>query len=346
MRKTFKYRLYPTRGQRGRLDSILEQCRRVYNQTLAVRKAAWEERGETLSLYDTNKLLVGWKKEQPELKAAYSQCLQEAQARVDRAFKAFFRRVGAKETPGYPRFKGRGRYASFTFKQNEFGFRLPDSEGGRLHLAGVGAVQIRLHRSIEGEVKTLTVRRDALGNWYAAFSCEVEPEPLPPTGEVVGIDLGLTHFATLSDGEQVPNPRFFRRDETALAKAQRRLSSAEEGTREWARRRQAVAHIHKRIANRRDNFAHQLSRRLVDGYDLICLEDLDIQDMQQDNPRGVAETGAAHGVQSGRGWSPCRAGGPTRHHADMFGVWRIGPKGIVRPCPSVSSLCVRTRPRP
>ncbi|MEZ4735511.1 MAG: transposase [Caldilineaceae bacterium] len=118
MRLTYKYRLNPTKAQRTALENILEQCRRVYNQTLGYRKDAYEQNGQSVSLYGTNKLLTQWKKDRPELKQVHSQVLQNVQERVDLAFKAFFRRVKAGETPGFPRFKGYGRYDSFTFKQS------------------------------------------------------------------------------------------------------------------------------------------------------------------------------------------------------------------------------------
>jgi len=165
--------------------------------------------------------------------------MQNVQERVDLAFKAFFCRMKAGEKPGYPRFRGYGRYDSFTFKQS--GFQLL---GNGLHLSKIGVVKIVLHRPVEGRLKTLTIQRDAVGNWYACLACEVEPKPLPCNDLAIGIDVGLESFATLSNGDRIANPRFFRQDEIALAKAQRNLSSAKKGTSERTRRRKAVAHIH------------------------------------------------------------------------------------------------------
>ncbi len=276
--KTFKYRLQPSRSQRTQLAQTLELCRWVYNETLAIRKNTWEQDRKSLSLYDTNKLLTGWKREHPELVGVHSQVLQNVQERVDLAFKAFFRRVKAGEKPGYPRFRGMGRYDSFTFKQ--FGFKLHDNG---LLLSKIGVIKIILHRPIEGCIKTLTVRCDQVGNWYACFSCEVKPEPLPFNDLVVGIDMGLNSFARFSTGEGIANPRFFRRDERELAKAQRKLSKAEKGTPEREKRRKAVTHIHQRIANRRKDFAHQCSRDLVDRFGCLVFENLHIQNMLQNH---------------------------------------------------------------
>ena len=268
MRKAYLFRLNPSHHQRTLLLKTLDACRWEYNETLAIRKNTWEQEKKTLSLYETNKLLTGWKVEKPELIEVHSQVLQNVQARVDLAFQAFFRRVKAGQTPGYPRFRGRGRYDSITFKQS--GFRICEQ---KLVLSKIGAVKIVLHRPMEGQIKTLTVRRDRVGNWYACFACEVPEHPLSMCESVVGVDVGLESFITLSNGEKVGNPRFFRKDELALAKAQRRLSKAEKR----GKRRKAVAQIHQRIANRRKDFSHQLSRQLVNNYGVIVFEKLNEQ---------------------------------------------------------------------
>lgn len=286
--KTFKYRLRPSPRQRTKLIQTLELCRWVYNETLATRKNSWELDRKSLSMYDTHKLLTSWKCEHPELRDAYTQVLQDAQARVDLAFKAFFRRVRAGEKPGYPRFRGYGRYTSFTFKQH--GFKLLTNG---LLLSKFGLVKIILHRPVEGKIKTLTIQRDTIGNWYACFSCEVEPKSLPFNDQAVGVDVGLETFATLSNGFKVVNPRFFRRDENELAKAQRKLAKAEKGTPEYQRRRKVVQHIHQRIANRRRNFVHKLSRELVNSFGIISFEKLSSKSMLQNHSLAKSITDAA-----------------------------------------------------
>jgi putative transposase len=278
MRKAYSYRIYVTRGQRRILEQQLDASRWVYNQMLATRRDAWEQDGRSLGLYDLINLLPQWKAERPDLNIVHSQVLQNIAQRVHLAFQAFFRRVKAGEDPGYPRFKGQGRYDSLTYPQYGNGVRL---DGDRLILSKVGAVHVVLHRPIEGTIKTVTVRRSSTGKWFASFSFERPdvPADLPPEPNVVGVDVGLEKFATLSTGEQIANPRFFRKDERALAKAQRRLSKAEQGTPERQKRRKGVAHIHERIKNRRKDFAHQLSRRLVNTFQIIVFEDLGIARM-------------------------------------------------------------------
>lgn len=276
MRKAFQYRIYPSHGQERLLIQMLDECRWLYNETLATRKRAWEEQQQTLGLYDTQAFLPGWKEQRPALKRVHSQVLQNVQVRVDLAFKAFFRRVKAGEQPGYPRFRGSGRYDSLTYPQYGNGARL---EGRTLILSKIGSVKVVLHRPVEGQIKTVTLRRGSTGKWYVSCSVETTPKPLPDAPTAVGVDVGLSSFATLSNGEKIANPRFFRQDERALARAQRKLSRAQQGTPERAQRRKAVARVHERIAFRRRNFAHQEARKLVDRFGVIAVEDLSITHM-------------------------------------------------------------------
>ncbi len=279
MRKTFKYRLYPNKQQQRLLDQQLEECRWLYNHLLAERRDAWEQRQASLRLYDQQATLPDLKSARPALANVQSQVLQNVAVRIDLAFQAFFRRVRTDETPGYPRFRGWGRYASITYPQVPVGCKL-DTDTKRLRLHGVGEVKIILHRPIEGTPKTATISRGSTGKWYVCFSCEcAEPVPLPETGQLVGIDVGLKTFATLSDGQEIANPRFFRGEEQALAKVQRRLSKEEKGTPERARRRKVVARVHERIAWRRSDFTHQHSRRIVNAFDLVAVEDLAVNRM-------------------------------------------------------------------
>ena len=285
LNKTYKYRLYPTTTQKRALQASLDACRWAYNKTLEIRKEAWGKEQKSLSLYDTNRLLIQWKKDNPDLNNAHSQCLQNAQLRVDLAFKAFFRHVKAGEKPGYPRFQGFDRYDSFTFPQS--GFSLI---GDKVKLSKIDSIKVCKHRNIEGAIKTLTIRRTSTGKWYACFSCEIIPKPLRKVKKVVGIDVGLESFATFSTGEKIKNPRFFRTDETKLAKIQRRLSKAEKGSFDRKKQRKKIAHCHERIANRRKDFAHQLSRELVNKYQVIAFEKLNIKNMRENGFKGIRKS--------------------------------------------------------
>jgi putative transposase len=228
-------------------------------------------------LYDTIKLIPALKQERPSLSKVYSQVLQQSLTRLDLAFQSFFRRVKENaEEAGFPRFKGYGRYDSLTYPQYGNGARL---DGNTLILSKVGSVTIHLHRPVNGTIKTVTIIRGAGNKWYACLSVELEAQPQPPAHQTIGVDVGLEKFATLSNGETIANPRFLRRDEQDLKRAHRRLSKAQKGTPERAKRRKVVARIHERITNRRRDVAHQVSRKFVNRFDVIAFEDLTIARM-------------------------------------------------------------------
>lgn len=344
MRVAFKYRLFPTAAQRTALQKSLDACRWVYNKSLEIRKEAWEQHGESVSRYDTVKMIPGWKRENTFLNDAFSQCLQETCTRLDLAFRAFFRRVKSGDEPGYPRFRGVSRYDSFTYPQS--GFQLLDD--GCLRLSKIGDVKIRLHRPLQGQCKTLTIRRDSLGNWYACFSCIVEPKPLPLTDKVVGIDLGLTTFAVLSDGTTIKRQRWMKRDEKDIARLQRKKEQYPKGSSERRKVIHALCHAYERAANRRRDFAHQESRKLVNQYQFIAFEDLDIKDMQAKNGngsktirRGIADVAWGQFAQytaykaewAGRGVAFVNPRGTTQN---CSGCGVIVPKGLrvrIHSCP-------------
>lgn len=276
MRKAFQYRLFPTKRQRTLLEQTLEECRWLYNHLLEQRKTAWEQRQESVGLYDQQATFAALRAARPTLATVHSQVLQNVAVRLDLAFKAFFRRVKAGDKPGYPRFRGKGWYDSFTYPQSGFGL---DTDG-KVFLSKIGHVKAVLHRPVQGRIKTCAVRRTSTGKWYITFSCdEVPAELVPASDEATGIDVGLTSFATFSTGEAVPNPRFFRADEKALAKAQRRLAKYEKGTPARAKRRKVVARVHERITFRRHDFTHQTSRRIINRFGTITVEDLSVNRM-------------------------------------------------------------------
>ena len=211
--------------------------------------------------------------------------MQEVMIRLDLAFRAFFRRAKAGEKSGYPRFKSDNRYNSFTYPRERGNWRFPNN--GHIRLSKIGNVKIILHRPLEGKCKTLTIHRDSIGNWYACFNCITEPKPLPPSVEVVGIDLGLTIFATLSNGEKIKREHWMKRDGKDIARLQRRKERLPKGSPERHKAIHALQHAYQRQTNRRNNFAHQESRKLVNRYGLIVFEDLDIKGMQAKGNRAI-----------------------------------------------------------
>jgi putative transposase len=290
MRKAFKYRIYLTNGQKHILERQLEECRFVYNQMIESRKTA-HELSTPLGLYDTINMLPMLKAGRPTLKQVHSMVLQNVCVRVHLAFQSFFRRVkeGAEEV-GFPRFKGFGRYDSITFPQYGNGI---DIRNNRLIVNRLGDVRVVWHRPIEGTPKTVTFTRSRTKKWYVSFSCEVESNQLEPTSETVGIDMGLTTFATFSDAsDDIENPRFYRRDEADLARVQRAKQQAKD-SQNWdqnRRRKKALAHIHERIANRRSDFSHKESRKLANRYQVIAFEALEPQRMGKRNKSGMRKS--------------------------------------------------------
>jgi len=322
MRLTYKYRLFPTSAQRTSLQQTLEACRWLYNKTLETRKNAWEQEQRSVGRYDTVNMILQWRTEQPMLSGVHSQVLQEVCTRVDLAFQAFFRRVkaGDKEV-GYPRFKGYGRYDSFTYPQS--GFKLT---GEKLTISKIGDIAIKMHRPICATVKTLTIQRDAVGNFYACFSCEHEPTSLAPTPNVVGIDLGLTTFAYFSNGDKIKRQRWMKQDADDIARLQRKKEQFVKGSSERRNVVHALCHAYERAANRRRNFAHQESRKLVNEYQFIAFEKLDIQDMQVNGnktiSRGIADVAWGQFVQF------------TTYKAANAGrvVAQVNPRGTTQIC--------------
>jgi putative transposase len=271
VRKSFKYKLCPTPEQERTCAHILARGRELYHAGLQERRDAWRKCHVTVTRWQQEAQLKAIRAEIPEYGAIHSHVLQDVLARLDRAFQAFFRRLQAGETPGYPRFHGRDRYTSFTYKQFGNGARL---DNGFLVLAKIGRVAVRWSRPLEGAPKTVTISEEADG-WYACFSCaDVPTQPLPLTGEETGIDLGVESFATLADGTQIANPRIFRVWEMRLKRAQRRVARRQKRSH---RRRQAVrllARAHQQVQRVRADFHHKTALALVRRYDIIYHEDL------------------------------------------------------------------------
>jgi putative transposase len=275
MLKNYQYRIYPTKKQQRTLDAHLEECRILYNQLLEMRNTAYERDGISLSCFQQQKTYPVLKEHRPSLGQVHSQVLQNVAVRVDLAYKAFFRRCKTGQKPGYPRFKGSGRYDSITYPQSGFSLTHDD----RVCLSKIGTIKMVSHRPIKGTIKICTVHRSSTGKWYVTFSVMCDPVRLQDNPRAVGIDVGLKTFATLSNGEEIANPRFFRNEEKALAKVQRKHARLKKGTKERRRHRKVIARVHERTKWRRDNFTHQHSRKIVNTFGTICVEDLHVKRM-------------------------------------------------------------------
>ena len=273
MKTAYKFRMYPNRQQEAQLDLNLETCRHLYNLALADRKYSYETEGISRTYEDQAAMLVVEKRD-CNFTCVFSQVLQDVLRRLDKSFKAFFRRVKNGEKPGYPRFKGVGWYKSFTYPQ--VGFKLDCS---KLTLSKIGSIRIFKHREVEGKIKTCTIKKDLLGHWYAILVSEMEDVPQVEPKVAIGVDVGLKNMVALSDGTAIQYPRYYVQAEKKLAVAQRELSRKKKGSinRQVAKTR--VAKLHQKIQNHRDEFLHQVSRKLVDSADLIVFENLNISGM-------------------------------------------------------------------
>jgi putative transposase len=249
------------------------RCRYSYNAAVEERRKAWRKGSISVTYYQQKAELPAIKEAMPEYADVHSQVVQDVVLRVDRAFRAFFRRIASGEIPGHPRFHGRDRYNSFTYPQvgEQGGARL---DCGSLVLSNIGRIAVRWSRLLEGTPKTVTISREPDG-WYACFSCAEAPvRPLPPTGTETVIDLGLEAFATLSDGTRIFSPGWYRKAERALKMAQRRISRCKKGSN---RRRKAVvllAKAHQTARRQRQDFHHKTALNLVRANDVIYHEDL------------------------------------------------------------------------
>ena len=271
---TYKYRLYPTKNQINTLNNTLNICKVLYNSYLFDRKKHYEKTKKGLTYNEQSSTLTKDKQRIEKLNTIHSQVLQDVLFRVDKAFKNFFRRVkNRNEKAGYPRFKGES-YNSITYPQS--GFEIINN---KLKLSKIGHIKIKLHRNILGIIKTCTIKKSSTNKWYVCFSCEVEHKPLIKNEKAIGIDMGLENFAFLSNGDKIANPRFFKQEEKALAKAQRKLAKQVKGTPERHKFRKVVSKIHERISNKRTNFAHQESKKIIDNFGTICIENLNIKSM-------------------------------------------------------------------
>ncbi len=285
MRKTYEYRLRPTKAQEKRLVATLFACRFVYNWGIEDRKVLWHYCHVATNFNDQSRYLKYLKDANPWLKDVHAHPLQDAIRRVERSFDRFF--TARKNGVGYPRFKGRNQYDSFTFKEWGNGASF---EGTRLSLSKIGRVRIVRHRPLEGEIKLCTVKRRADG-WYVLFSVVCE-DPDPSTiRNPVGIDMGLERFATLSTGENIETPRYLRTHAQALKVAQRKVSRRQKGSH---RRRKAVhhlRHVHLRVQRSRKSFHFTEASRLARRFNPIIVETLNIKGMVRNHclARSIAD---------------------------------------------------------
>jgi len=291
VRRAYKFRLRPTKGQHLRLQACLDDHRELYNAALQERRDAYEQVVRRSPGYfgaDRAKMPVRYSTQSAQLKeiraanpemARWSFSSQQATLRrLDKAFGAFFCRLASGEKPGYPRCKPAHRFDSVQWPADGDGCRFKP-ETGRVYLQGVGDVKLSVHRPVGGRVKTIQVRSEGR-KWMLVLSCdEVSTRPLEPTGAVVGVDVGIVDFAVTSDGQHIDNPRWGVKAAGKLHVAQAVLARKKRGSNNRRAARETVAARHRKVANCRRDFHHQIARALVESYDVIVIEDLKIANM-------------------------------------------------------------------
>jgi len=292
LKRSYKYRIYPTKNQRHKLQNTLNLCRDLYNSALQERVEAYKKNGISLSFFDQVRELPLLKGELPEYGTVYAQVLQNTLKRLDTNFKAFFRRLRNHEKPGFPRYKGYDRYDSFTYPQG--GFKLKE---GKISLSKIGDIKLKISRPVQGRIKTCTVKKE-IDHWYVVLTSEFEKEVKQATElKPVALDLGVKRFAVLGmpncsgqnieeilenknyKQEIIDNPQHLKKSEKKLKRVHRKLSLAKKALLERKQAKKILGKVYRKINNQRNDFLHKLSRKIVNNYNQIFLEDLDISSM-------------------------------------------------------------------
>jgi putative transposase len=275
--RAYKYKLKPSKSVIAKFEHWLSICRELYNAGLQERRDAWKLERKNISYCEQSKQLPQIKEIREDVSEVYSQVLQNVLKSLDRNFQAFFKRIENGEKAGYPRFKNENRFNSFTYPQMRRVFKLV---GNKLTIAKIGSVRLHLSREIVGEIKTCTIKRESSG-WFVIFVIESDSDTLPKTNKQIGIDVGIENFLTLSDGTQIKNSRFFEQLQKKIRVAQRRVSRRRKNSN---RRRKAVIQLKKlyaKVRNSRNDFQHKISRSLINEFDLIAIENLNVEAMSR-----------------------------------------------------------------
>ena len=354
VQRAFKFRLYPTSKQHDALGLMCAAHAELYNAGLQERRDAWAMRRKSISASSQMLQLKEIRTVRPDQGVWSFTSQQQTLRRLDKAFGAFFRRVKAGETPGYPRFRAAARFDSVDFRHGDGIKFLPATK--RLKIQGVGHVQVRLHRNLpeNAVLGQVSVKREGSGRgtrWFVVIPVQVEPEPLPMTGAVTGIDMGVASFLTTSEGVHIPNPRHLKAAASKLAAAQQDLAGRSAGRTAARPPSSRVAALHGTVRRQRLDHAHKTALRLVQDHDLICHEALQILNMTRrakpvpdpDQPGAFLPNGQA--AKTGLNKSILDAGwgvflSVLTAKAEKAGreIISVNPANTSRTCPHVRAL--------
>ena len=273
MERAYKFRLYPTAEQENLIQRTFGCVRFVWNYYLAKRKEAYEQDGKSMNYNACSGDMTQLKKTLPWLREVDSTALQSSLRDLDTAYQNFFRRVKHGDKPGYPRFKSKHDHRQ-SYKSKCVGTNIKVLDKA-VQLPKLGLVKCRVSKAVRGRILSATISQNASGKYFVSICCtDAEIKPMPPTGAVIGIDMGLKEFAITSDGIEYPNHKYLAKSQKKLAKLQRQLSRKSKGSRRREKARIKAAMLHEHIANQRQDAAHKLSTQLIRENDIICIEDL------------------------------------------------------------------------
>ena len=288
MKLRYKYRFYPTEPQQQILARVFGSCRYVYNWALRFRTDSYKE-GTTINYNQSSAELTKLKKQEDHLwlNEVSSVPTQQTLRRLQTAFRNFFDKRSM-----YPRFKSRRSKQSAEYTRSAFKW---DPENKQLKIAQLGKLKIRWSRDFTSSPSTVTITKDRAGRYFVTLVLDEEKEPLPKTGKSVGVDLGINRLVTLSNGWRLANPKHLRKHLKRLARAQKDLARKEKGSNRWEKQRLKVAKLYTKIADSRADYLHKATTTLVQLYDVICMEDLNVRGMVRNHSLALSISDAAFG---------------------------------------------------
>ncbi len=291
MERTYKFRIYPNSKQTTLINRTFGCCRFVYNRALAQRIDLYKESGECTSWQNQANEFKSLKTELPWLKEVDATSLQSSMRNLHSAYSNFFRGCKQGSKVGFPKFKSKHGRQSYKSVNNGKTIYVTDNA---VRLPKLGLVKCKVSKAVDGRILSATVSRNPSGKYFVAICCtDVEIEPLPKTGTVVGLDLGIKSFAITSDGIEYPAHKFLRKSEKKLAKLQRQLSRKQKGSNNRNKARIKVARLHEKISNQRTDTLQKMSTELMRNYDVICIEDLAVKNMVKNHKlaKSISDSG-------------------------------------------------------